>query len=94
MVEPFDPEKDARNRLERGVPLSLGFDVIAGALVEFEDTRHDYGERRLVCFGEVSGRLYACVYTVQESGPRIISVRKANSREQKRFGRRSDDAGR
>lgn len=90
MVEPFDPEKDVRNRREHGVSLSLGFDVIAGALVEFEDTRRDYGERRIVCFGEVSCRLYACVYTVRESGPRIIPVRKANSREQKRFGRRTD----
>ena len=90
MAEPFDPEKDARNRLERGVPLSLGFDVIDGAIAEFEDTRRDYGERRIVCFGEVAGRLYACVYTVRNSGPRIISVRKANEREQKRFGRRPD----
>lgn len=92
MTEPSDPEKNARNRLERGVPLSLGFDVIDGAIVEFEDTRRDYGERRIVCFGDVCGRLFAFVYMVRASGPRIISVRKANAREQKRFGRRPDDA--
>tara|TARA_R100001086_G_scaffold169863_1_gene92631 strand:- start:47 stop:325 length:279 start_codon:yes stop_codon:yes gene_type:complete len=91
MVEPFDPDKDARNRLERGLSLSVGFEVIDGALIQFEDIRFDYGERRIVCFGEVAGRLHVCVYTVRESGPRIISVRKANAREQKRFGRRSND---
>ena len=54
MVEPFDPDKDARNRLERGLSLSVGFEVIDSALIQFEDTRFDYGERRIVCFGEVA----------------------------------------
>ncbi len=82
MTEPFDPKKDRRNRTERG----LGFDIIAGRVIEFEDTRFEYGESRIVCFGRIDGRLYVCVYTVREEGPRIISVRKANQRERARFG--------
>ncbi|MEC5325763.1 BrnT family toxin [Aurantimonas sp. A3-2-R12] len=86
MTEPFDPKKDRRNRTERGLSLKLGFDIIAGRVIEFEDTRFEYGERRIVCFGRIDGRLYVCVYTVREEGPRIISVRKANQRERARFG--------
>jgi uncharacterized DUF497 family protein len=35
-------------------------------------------------FGLVQGRLYACTYTVRDGSTRLISVRKANAREQKR----------
>ena len=51
------------------------------------DTRFDYGEERLVCFGYYrEGRLHVCVYTVREDTFRMISVRKANNREIKRYG--------
>jgi uncharacterized DUF497 family protein len=38
----------------------------------------------------VAGRLHVCVYTVRADGPRIISVRKANDRERKRYGGKTD----
>ncbi len=85
MTNSFDPEKDKLNRARHGLSLAFGHDVLEGRVTEFEDDRFDYGERRMVCFGDVDGRLYACVYTVRADGPRIISVRKANDREQKRF---------
>lgn len=86
MSAPFDPRKDELNLARHGVSLSFGFEVLRGRLVEFEDERFEYGERRLVCFGEVDGRLFVCVYTVRSTGPRMISVRKANERERKRYG--------
>ena len=39
--------------------------------LEFQDVRRDYGENRTVCLGLLQGR--------------IISMRKANAREQRRF---------
>ena len=39
----FDPEKDARNRAERGLPFLLIVPVLAGMVGEYEDTRRDYG---------------------------------------------------
>ena len=86
----FDFGKNERNLRERGLSLAVGFAVLAGRVVEFEDTRFDYGERRLVCFGPVAGRLHVCVYTLRDDGPRIISVRKANERECKRYGGERD----
>jgi len=52
----------------------------------FEDGRKDYNEKRMVAYGYIKGRLAAVVYTEGESARRIISLRKANSREVKRYG--------
>jgi uncharacterized protein len=50
-----------------------------------EDRRKDYGEQRCVAIGHVQGRLMVAAYTVRNDVVRIISLRKGNSREQKRF---------
>ena len=39
-----------------------------------------------MCFGYVEGRFHVCVHTVREDTIRIISVRKANDREVKKYG--------
>src|SRR3546814_12641774 len=44
--------------------------------------RRDYEKVRRIAYGLVNGRLLVCVYTVRGTTYRIISVRKANSREQ------------
>jgi uncharacterized DUF497 family protein len=82
----FDPRKDATNQRDHHLPLAFGERVLAGRVLEFRDTRFDYGEERLVCFGYVEGRLHVCVYTVREDSFRMISVRKANDREIRRYG--------
>ena len=81
----FDPAKDARNRRERGLPLALGAVMLANIVVEFEDDRQDYGERRMIAFGLIAGRLHVCVYTLRGETCRIISLRRANSKEQRRW---------
>ena len=68
------------------MPFSLvqeGFDW-ASALV-LEDTRKDYGERRYRALGLIGGRLHAVVYTPRAGLLHIISLRKANRREEKRY---------
>jgi len=52
----------------------------------FEDQRKDYNEKRMVAYGYIKGRLVAVVYTERKTTSRIISLRKANSREVKRYG--------
>jgi len=39
-----------------------------------------------VAFGVISGRLFACVYADRNGERRVISLRKANQREVKRYG--------
>jgi uncharacterized protein len=56
-----------------------------GETIEVIDDRFDYREVRIVCFGELKGRLYAVVYTWRGENRRIISARKANVREQRAY---------
>lgn len=82
----FDPVKDAANRAKHGVSLALAEVMFAGPHVVLDDDRFDYGESRKVAFGLVRGRVFVCVFVDRGWIRRIISLRKANSREVKRHG--------
>ncbi|HLW92218.1 MAG TPA: BrnT family toxin [Roseiarcus sp.] len=47
----------------------------------FEDRRWDYGETRLIAMAPLGARLHVVVFVERDGGRRIISARKANSRE-------------
>lgn len=81
----FDPPKDALNMAKHGVSLAVAEVLFAGSHVTMTDDRFDYGEVRQVAFGEVSGRLFVCVYTDRQAERRVISLRKANKREVKYY---------
>jgi len=50
-----------------------------------EDNRFDYREERFIALGCIDGRIHVVVYTEKNSVIRLISARKANNREQKRY---------
>lgn len=50
-----------------------------------EDSRRDYGERRFQALGWVGQRLFMLVFTPRDGGIHVISLRKANQRERKRY---------
>ena len=81
----FDPAKDVRNKKERG----LSFESVAEFDFEsayFEvDSRRDYGEMRVRALGLLDGRLHALVFVETVTGIRVISFRRANKREVKRY---------
>jgi uncharacterized DUF497 family protein len=60
-------------------------EVFAGLTVDIEDTRRNYGEQRLICYGMLSGRMVVVGYTPRGEGRHIFSMRKANEREQSRI---------
>ncbi len=67
----------------------IDFDVV-GALewdtaLTAPDERQDYGEPRWVSIGFIGDRLHVLVWTDRNDGHRVISLRKANSREVKRY---------
>lgn len=82
----FDPLKNARNIAER----SLSFDRVADLdwenAVAIEDDRRNYGERRLRVMAMLGQRLHVAVITFRGDAMRVISFRKANSREIKFYG--------
>jgi len=51
------------------------------------DTRFDYGEARMNALGYIRARLYAVTFVDRASIRRIINLRKANKREEKRYAR-------
>jgi uncharacterized DUF497 family protein len=82
----YDPAKDRANRAKHGVPLALAEVLFVGPHVSMTDDRFEYGEVREVAFGLINDRLFVCVYADREAERRVISLRKANRREVKRYG--------
>lgn len=77
----FDPAKEARNLATHQLSLTLAIHVLATRMGETADTRHDYGEQRIVAFGYLGNRLHCAVYTMRGTTVRVISLRKANRKE-------------
>ena len=80
-----DPAKRERTLAERGLDFEDAGAVFEGMTVEVEDTRKNYGERRMICFGLLAGRLVVVGYTPCGSVRHVFSMRKANDREQTRL---------
>ena len=59
------------------------------ALIVDHDRRWDYGEERFQAIGVVDKRVFVVVFTRRSKAIRIISARKANSREVKRYEKNS-----
>jgi hypothetical protein len=81
----FDPAKRDKTLAERGLDFLDAAAVFAGTTVEMEDTRQNYGETRIICFGLLAGRIVVVGYTPRGAVRHIFSMRKANEREQTRI---------
>ena len=81
----YDPAKRKKTLVERGLDFEDARLVFAGTTVEVEDQRRDYGERRMLCFGLLAGRMVVIGYTARGSTRHVFSMRKANQREQARL---------
>ena len=78
----WDEDKSDACYAERGFDFSyvLAAFFYNNRLVR-HDRRWDYGEERYQLLGKVEGRLFFVAYTLRKRAVRIISARKANSRE-------------
>jgi uncharacterized DUF497 family protein len=81
----YDPAKRQKTLDERGLDFEDAPLVFDGLTLEIEDTRRDYGETRMICFGYLEGRLVVIGYTPRGSVRHIFSMRKANGREKARI---------
>ena len=81
----FDPAKRDRTLTERGLDFADADLVFAGVTVEMEDTRKNYGEPRILCYGLLAGRMVVVGYTPRGASRHVFSMRKANEREQRRI---------
>lgn len=81
----FDPAKAAANKATHDVDFAAAgaFDWDTALVVE--DDRRDYGEQRYIALGAIRGRIHVMVFTPRGGTVRLISLRKANDREIRRY---------
>ncbi|MEQ1636727.1 MAG: BrnT family toxin [Methylococcales bacterium] len=81
-----DPIKNQTNIESRALPLLAAQVMFNEDLLVIEDTRKPYPERRFIGYNTIDGRLMVMVFCRPDNNQtRIISLRKANDREQKKF---------
>ena len=81
----FDPAKDESNLDKHGVAMAQALEFEWDSATVPEDTRRKYAEVRLQATGLIGVRLYVMIYCKRGDDVRIISLRKANPREVKRY---------
>ncbi len=81
----FDPAKNRTNLTKHGVELGLAGRIDWPEVWFDVDVRADYSELREIGYALIDGRLYCVVYTQRGDTMHVISLRKANRREVKRY---------
>ena len=82
----WDDGKRRSNLTKHGIEFGLVFPAFADSKrVIFEDLRKDYGEVRINMLAKLNARIYHITYTQRGTFTWLISARKANKREQKRY---------
>jgi uncharacterized DUF497 family protein len=81
----WDPEKESLNVEKHQFDFETASQIWVSSVIEKADDRRDYGETRIIATGEVDGCVLVVVYTWRGETRRIISARKANSREKRLF---------
>jgi uncharacterized protein len=83
----FDPDKDESNLDKHGLSLTDAEGFEWETAVVREDTRKQYAEQRLEATGYIGARLHVIIYCLRGNAVRIISLRKANKREENRYAK-------
>lgn len=82
----WDAHKSAINRAKHGIDFEEAALIFDGPVFTRTDDRFDYGERRQISIGAISGLVVvAVVHTDRNGAIRIISARLANRRERKLY---------
>lgn len=84
----FDPAKRNLAFEERGVSFEDAAIVFKGRTLDTVDDRFDYSEERIITVGHLADRMVIVVWTQRGEARHVISMRKANEREKKRFAER------
>jgi uncharacterized DUF497 family protein len=84
----WDEDKRAANITKHGLDFAdvphLGWETAT----ILPDERFAYGERRFWAFAKLNGRLHMVAFTRRKTAFRIISFRKASTREVRRYEKR------
>jgi uncharacterized DUF497 family protein len=79
----WDDNKNTINIAQHGIDFSLMEDFDWDSALVASDNAHSQDESRFTAIGLIKNRLHVCIYTWRGANRRIISLRKANTRERK-----------
>jgi uncharacterized DUF497 family protein len=85
MAFEWDEDNRKAHLVKHGVDFRRATRIFDGPTLDTIDDRYDYGETRITALGEIEGRIYAVAYTWRGATRRIISARKANDRETRKY---------
>lgn len=83
----WDEAKSKASLKARGFDFAYAAGIFDGPVLEIDDTRSDYGERRVQAIGKIGADILFVVYTWRGDVRRIISARLANRKERDIHGK-------
>ena len=85
----WDNDKHAANLARHRIDFAAATSFEWGRAIIWQDQRREYGERRFLALARIEGRVHLMVFTPRAGYLRIISLRKANGREVRRYEKQS-----
>jgi uncharacterized protein len=85
MKTTYDPGKNELNEWKHGMSLTLAEAIDWSSVWCAPDNRKDYRELREIGYAVIGARLYCVVFTQRDQTIHVISLRKANNREIRRY---------
>ena len=81
----YDPVKEQLNLSKHGISLARFADLDWDKASITQDNRKSYGETRYIAAAELKDRLHISCFTLRGNTFRVISLRKANQREERTY---------
>ena len=83
----WDKNKESINIDKHGLDFKLSSHLFKSKMVFYEDQRKSYNEKRYIGYGVVSERCINIVFTVRKRTIRVISLRRANKSEIRKYNK-------
>jgi uncharacterized protein len=81
----WDPSKHERNLCTRGIGFDEAALILEGEVIEWPETRADYGQVLMNTIGEADDKILRVTYTTRGQVVRIITAWKANQRDRQKW---------
>lgn len=82
----WDNAKRQQTLEERGLDFADVALIDWDQAITLEDSRQNYPEQRFITFAAIKERMCVVAWCYRNTALRVISMRKANARERKRYG--------